>query len=76
MTLTCPLLICVIYSNLKSLEFPCYDQDNIYIHPKSSGDCGVSAELGGADDVKVFDPSTLDPNRCESCYGAETEDLK
>ncbi|KAE8298873.1 Endoplasmic reticulum-Golgi intermediate compartment protein 3 [Larimichthys crocea] len=21
-------------------------------------------------------PSTLDPNRCESCYGAETEDLK
>ncbi|CAF95749.1 unnamed protein product [Tetraodon nigroviridis] len=33
-------------------------------------------ELGGAEDVEVFDPSTLDPNRCESCYGAETDDLK
>uniref|UniRef100_A0A3Q1GNA0 Endoplasmic reticulum-Golgi intermediate compartment protein n=1 Tax=Acanthochromis polyacanthus TaxID=80966 RepID=A0A3Q1GNA0_9TELE len=33
-------------------------------------------ELGKADDGDVFDPSTLDPNRCESCYGAETEDLK
>uniref|UniRef100_A0A672HLV6 Endoplasmic reticulum-Golgi intermediate compartment protein n=1 Tax=Salarias fasciatus TaxID=181472 RepID=A0A672HLV6_SALFA len=33
-------------------------------------------ELGTADNGKVFDPSTLDPNRCESCYGAETEDLK
>uniref|UniRef100_A0AAQ5ZWC3 Endoplasmic reticulum-Golgi intermediate compartment protein n=1 Tax=Amphiprion ocellaris TaxID=80972 RepID=A0AAQ5ZWC3_AMPOC len=33
-------------------------------------------ELGMADDGDVFDPSTLDPNRCESCYGAETEDLK
>ncbi|KAI3369702.1 hypothetical protein L3Q82_024545 [Scortum barcoo] len=33
-------------------------------------------ELGKADDGEVFDPSTLDPNRCESCYGAETEDLK
>uniref|UniRef100_A0A8D3CPC1 Endoplasmic reticulum-Golgi intermediate compartment protein n=1 Tax=Scophthalmus maximus TaxID=52904 RepID=A0A8D3CPC1_SCOMX len=33
-------------------------------------------ELGVADDGAVFDPSTLDPNRCESCYGAETDDLK
>lgn len=33
-------------------------------------------ELGKADDGEVFDPSTLDPDRCESCYGAETEDLK
>ncbi|KAL7408102.1 hypothetical protein ABVT39_018312 [Epinephelus coioides] len=33
-------------------------------------------ELGMADDGEVFDPSSLDPNRCESCYGAETEDLK
>uniref|UniRef100_A0A674N7W2 Endoplasmic reticulum-Golgi intermediate compartment protein n=1 Tax=Takifugu rubripes TaxID=31033 RepID=A0A674N7W2_TAKRU len=33
-------------------------------------------ELGGEDDVPVFDPSTLDPERCESCYGAETDDLK
>lgn len=36
----------------------------------------VHVELGKADDGEVFDPSTLDPNRCESCYGAETEDLK
>ncbi|MEQ2178077.1 Endoplasmic reticulum-Golgi intermediate compartment protein 3, partial [Goodea atripinnis] len=34
------------------------------------------AEMVGADDGETFDPSTLDPNRCESCYGAETEDLK
>lgn len=34
------------------------------------------SELGKADDGEVFDPSTLDPDRCESCYGAETEDLK
>lgn len=33
-------------------------------------------ELGKADDGETFDPSTLDPDRCESCYGAETEDLK
>ncbi|KAK7915578.1 hypothetical protein WMY93_011339 [Mugilogobius chulae] len=33
-------------------------------------------ELGKADNGEVFDPSSLDPNRCESCYGAETEDLK
>uniref|UniRef100_A0A3Q4BG11 Endoplasmic reticulum-Golgi intermediate compartment protein n=1 Tax=Mola mola TaxID=94237 RepID=A0A3Q4BG11_MOLML len=33
-------------------------------------------ELGLADNGETFDPSTLDPNRCESCYGAETEDLK
>lgn len=38
--------------------------------------CIPGAELGGVDDVPVFDPSTLDPNRCESCYGAETDDLK
>uniref|UniRef100_A0A3P9ADG5 Endoplasmic reticulum-Golgi intermediate compartment protein n=1 Tax=Esox lucius TaxID=8010 RepID=A0A3P9ADG5_ESOLU len=25
---------------------------------------------------EIFDPSKLDPERCESCYGAETEDLK
>ncbi|KAF6087972.1 ERGIC and golgi 3 [Phyllostomus discolor] len=32
-------------------------------------------ELGKAE-MKVFDPNTLDPDRCESCYGAETEDIK
>ncbi|XP_036899839.1 endoplasmic reticulum-Golgi intermediate compartment protein 3 isoform X1 [Sturnira hondurensis] len=32
-------------------------------------------ELGKAE-VKVFDPNSLDPERCESCYGAETEDIK
>ena len=26
--------------------------------------------------MKVFDPNSLDPERCESCYGAETEDIK
>uniref|UniRef100_A0A8C2B112 Endoplasmic reticulum-Golgi intermediate compartment protein n=1 Tax=Cyprinus carpio TaxID=7962 RepID=A0A8C2B112_CYPCA len=30
----------------------------------------------GKDEEEVFDPSKLDPDRCESCYGAETDDLK
>lgn len=41
-------------------------------------DAPVSAlpiELGKVE-VKVFDPDSLDPDRCESCYGAETEDIK
>lgn len=34
-------------------------------------------DLGTEDgEGEVFDPSKLDPDRCESCYGAETEDLK
>ncbi|ELW69597.1 Endoplasmic reticulum-Golgi intermediate compartment protein 3 [Tupaia chinensis] len=32
-------------------------------------------ELGKIE-VKVFDPNSLDPDRCESCYGAESEDIK
>uniref|UniRef100_D3ZU83 Endoplasmic reticulum-Golgi intermediate compartment protein n=2 Tax=Rattus norvegicus TaxID=10116 RepID=D3ZU83_RAT len=32
-------------------------------------------ELGKVE-VTVFDPDSLDPNRCESCYGAESEDIK
>ncbi|XP_027479148.1 endoplasmic reticulum-Golgi intermediate compartment protein 3 isoform X3 [Callorhinus ursinus] len=32
-------------------------------------------ELGKVE-VKVFDPDSLDPDRCESCYGAETEDIR
>ncbi|EPY78282.1 endoplasmic reticulum-Golgi intermediate compartment protein 3 isoform b [Camelus ferus] len=32
-------------------------------------------ELGKVE-MKVFDPNSLDPDRCESCYGAETEDIK
>ncbi|KAM7125738.1 endoplasmic reticulum-Golgi intermediate compartment protein 3 isoform 1-T1 [Molossus nigricans] len=32
-------------------------------------------ELGKVE-TKVFDPDSLDPDRCESCYGAETEDIK
>nr|KAF6422317.1 ERGIC and golgi 3 [Rousettus aegyptiacus] len=32
-------------------------------------------ELGKVE-AKVFDPDSLDPDRCESCYGAETEDIK
>lgn len=34
-----------------------------------------SSELGKVE-VTVFDPDSLDPNRCESCYGAESEDIK
>uniref|UniRef100_A0A4X2LSM3 Endoplasmic reticulum-Golgi intermediate compartment protein n=1 Tax=Vombatus ursinus TaxID=29139 RepID=A0A4X2LSM3_VOMUR len=30
----------------------------------------------GKEEEKVFDPSSLDPERCESCYGAESEDSK
>ncbi|XP_043841541.1 endoplasmic reticulum-Golgi intermediate compartment protein 3 isoform X1 [Dromiciops gliroides] len=30
----------------------------------------------GKEEEKVFDPSSLDPDRCESCYGAESEDSK
>ncbi|KAK3575033.1 hypothetical protein QTP86_019779 [Hemibagrus guttatus] len=40
----------------------------------------VSAEAEkhdlGKDEDDVFDPSKLDPDRCESCYGAETDTLK
>ncbi|KAF7238943.1 Endoplasmic reticulum-Golgi intermediate compartment protein 3, partial [Varanus komodoensis] len=32
-------------------------------------------ELGKEEDLE-FDPNTLDPDRCESCYGAESEDIK
>lgn len=35
----------------------------------------LSLELGKVE-AKVFDPDSLDPDRCESCYGAETEDIK
>lgn len=35
----------------------------------------LSLELGKVE-MKVFDPDSLDPHRCESCYGAETEDIK
>ncbi|KPP62025.1 endoplasmic reticulum-Golgi intermediate compartment protein 3-like [Scleropages formosus] len=30
----------------------------------------------GKGEGELFDASKLDPDRCESCYGAETEDLK
>uniref|UniRef100_A0AAR2LCR3 Endoplasmic reticulum-Golgi intermediate compartment protein n=1 Tax=Pygocentrus nattereri TaxID=42514 RepID=A0AAR2LCR3_PYGNA len=30
----------------------------------------------GQEEGEIFDPSKLDPDRCESCYGAETEELK
>lgn len=30
----------------------------------------------GKVEVTVFDPDSLDPNRCESCYGAESDDIK
>uniref|UniRef100_A0A5F9CIQ0 Endoplasmic reticulum-Golgi intermediate compartment protein n=1 Tax=Oryctolagus cuniculus TaxID=9986 RepID=A0A5F9CIQ0_RABIT len=32
-------------------------------------------ELGKVE-VTVFNPDSLDPDRCESCYGAESEDIK
>ncbi|XP_011908065.1 PREDICTED: endoplasmic reticulum-Golgi intermediate compartment protein 3 isoform X2 [Cercocebus atys] len=35
----------------------------------------LHAELGKVE-VTVFDPDSLDPDRCESCYGAEAEDIK
>ncbi|XP_040978421.1 endoplasmic reticulum-Golgi intermediate compartment protein 3-like [Aquila chrysaetos chrysaetos] len=34
-----------------------------------------SHELG-KEEEKVFDPSSLDADRCESCYGAESEDMR
>nr|XP_033819255.1 endoplasmic reticulum-Golgi intermediate compartment protein 3 isoform X4 [Geotrypetes seraphini] len=30
----------------------------------------------GKEEEKVFDLSSLDPNRCESCFGAESEDIR
>ncbi|XP_059718900.1 endoplasmic reticulum-Golgi intermediate compartment protein 3 isoform X2 [Haemorhous mexicanus] len=30
----------------------------------------------GKEEEKVFDPNSLDADRCESCYGAESEDLR
>ncbi|KAG9473834.1 hypothetical protein GDO78_004243 [Eleutherodactylus coqui] len=33
-------------------------------------------DLGEVEEEVVFDPKTLDPNRCESCYGAETDDIR
>ncbi|KAG8565193.1 hypothetical protein GDO81_012755, partial [Engystomops pustulosus] len=33
-------------------------------------------DLGQEEEHVVFDPKTLDPDRCESCYGAETEDFR
>ncbi|XP_056403689.1 endoplasmic reticulum-Golgi intermediate compartment protein 3 isoform X1 [Hyla sarda] len=33
-------------------------------------------DMGKAEEPVVFDPKSLDPSRCESCYGAETEDIR
>ncbi|XP_040186539.1 endoplasmic reticulum-Golgi intermediate compartment protein 3 [Rana temporaria] len=33
-------------------------------------------DLGKTEEHVVFDPKTLDPDRCESCYGAETDDIR
>lgn len=30
----------------------------------------------GKEEEKVFDPDSLDADRCESCYGAESEDIR
>ncbi|CAI5777982.1 Uncharacterized protein PODLI_1B024140 [Podarcis lilfordi] len=32
-------------------------------------------ELGKEEEI-LFDPNSLDPDRCESCYGAESEDIR
>ncbi|XP_048351731.1 endoplasmic reticulum-Golgi intermediate compartment protein 3 isoform X3 [Sphaerodactylus townsendi] len=32
-------------------------------------------ELGKEEEI-LFDPNSLDPDRCESCYGAESDDIK
>ncbi|XP_023482233.1 endoplasmic reticulum-Golgi intermediate compartment protein 3 isoform X2 [Equus asinus] len=56
------------------------DKDGIPVSSEAErhADGAASAlplELGKVE-VKVFDPDSLDPDRCESCYGAETEDIK
>ncbi|XP_043946036.1 endoplasmic reticulum-Golgi intermediate compartment protein 3 [Protopterus annectens] len=33
-------------------------------------------EMAPKEEEEVFDPSKLDPDRCESCYGAESEDFQ
>ena len=30
----------------------------------------------GKEEEKAFDPNSLDADRCESCYGAESEDIR
>ena len=30
----------------------------------------------GKEEEKVFDPNASDANCCESCYGAESEDIR
>ncbi|MEE6514143.1 hypothetical protein FKM82_022157 [Ascaphus truei] len=50
-------------------------------YPKTLDDfrvktCGGAVDLGKAEEETVFDPTSLDPERCESCYGAETEDIR
>ncbi|XP_057637883.1 endoplasmic reticulum-Golgi intermediate compartment protein 3 isoform X1 [Chionomys nivalis] len=49
------------------------DKDGIPV--SSEAERHGNQELGKVE-VTVFDPDSLDPNRCESCYGAESEDIK
>ena len=30
----------------------------------------------GKEEEKMFDPNSSDADRCESCYGAESEDIR
>lgn len=50
-------------------------QISLYLPPADASASALLLELGKVE-VKVFDPDSLDPDRCESCYGAETEDIK
>lgn len=48
---------------------------SLCLPPADGAASALPLELGKVE-VKVFDPDSLDPDRCESCYGAETEDIK
>ncbi|KAH0619012.1 hypothetical protein JD844_018612 [Phrynosoma platyrhinos] len=46
------------------------DKDGKHVTPEAE-----RHELGKEEET-IFDPNSLDPDRCESCYGAESEDIK
>lgn len=50
-------------------------QISLCLPPADTPASALPIELGKVE-IKVFDPDSLDPDRCESCYGAETEDIK
>ncbi|XP_033009077.1 endoplasmic reticulum-Golgi intermediate compartment protein 3 isoform X4 [Lacerta agilis] len=46
------------------------DKDGKHVTPEAE-----RHELGKEEEI-LFDPNSLDPDRCESCYGAESEDIR